>query len=165
MSEIFKVGIADLKTCVSPDGVTTLGLGSCVGIAIRDPQTKIGGLVHIMLPDSTVMHNVQTTVAKFADTGIPELVRQLELKGASRKRMVAKIAGGATMFQIQSQGGGFNMGQVGDRNVEATKAKLREMKIPILAQDTGENYGRTVIFFPETGDYHIRAVGKPEIII
>ena len=52
MSEIIKVGIADLKTCVSPNGVMTLGLGSCVGIAIRDPMTKIGGLVHIMLPDS-----------------------------------------------------------------------------------------------------------------
>ena len=50
MSEIIKVGIADLKTCKSPDGVMTLGLGSCVGIAIRDPMNKIGGLVHIMLP-------------------------------------------------------------------------------------------------------------------
>lgn len=165
MSEIFKVGIADLKTCVSPDGVTTLGLGSCVGIAIRDPQTKIGGLVHIMLPDSTAMRNGQMNVAKFADTGIVELVRQLEKRGALRMRMVAKIAGGATMFPIQGQGGSINVGQVGDRNVEATKAKLKELKIPIIAQDTGANYGRTVIFYPETGAYHIRAVGKAETII
>lgn len=164
MSEIFKVGIADLKTCVSPDGVTTLGLGSCVGIAIRDPQTKIGGLVHIMLPDSTAMRNGQLNIAKFADTGIEELVRQLEKRGAMRKRMVAKIAGGATMFAFQGQGS-MNVGQVGDRNVEATKAKLKELKIPIIAQDTGANYGRTVIFYPETGDYHIRAVGKAETII
>lgn len=164
MSEIFKVGIADLKTCVSPDGVTTLGLGSCVGIAIRDPQTKIGGLVHIMLPDSTAMRNGQLNVAKFADTGIVELVRQLEKMGAARKRMVAKIAGGATMFAFQGQGS-TNVGQVGDRNVEATKAKLKELKIPIIAQDTGANYGRTVIFYPETGDYHIRAVGRAETII
>lgn len=165
MSEIFKVGIADLKTCVSPDGVTTLGLGSCVGIAIRDPQTKIGGLVHIMLPDSTAMRNGQMNVAKFADTGIVELVRQLEKRGALRMRMVAKIAGGATMFPIQGQSGSINVGQVGDRNVEATKAKLKELKIPIIAQDTGANYGRTVIFYPETGAYHIRAVGKAETII
>lgn len=165
MSEIFKVGIADLKTCVSPDGVTTLGLGSCVGIAIRDPQTKIGGLVHIMLPDSTAMRNGQMNVAKFADTGIVELVRQLEKRGALRMRMVAKIAGGATMFPIQGQSGNINVGQVGDRNVEATKAKLKELKIPIIAQDTGANYGRTVIFYPETGAYHIRAVGKAETII
>ena len=164
MSEIIKVGMADLKTCVSPYGVTTLGLGSCVGIAIRDPQTKIGGLAHIMLPDSTAMRNGQANIAKFADTGIVELVRQMEKLGAMRKRMVAKIAGGATMFPFQGQGN-VNVGQVGDRNVEATKAKLKELKIPIIAQDTGANYGRTVIFYPETGDYHIRAVGSSETII
>lgn len=163
MSEIIKVGMADLKTCVSPDGVTTLGLGSCVGIAIRDPMTKIGGLAHIMLPDSTAMKNGQQNIAKFADTGIEELVRQMEKLGAKRIRMVAKIAGGATMFAFQGSNAG--VGQVGDRNVEATKAKLKEMKIPILAEDTGANYGRTVIFYPETGEFHIRAVGKAETII
>ena len=63
MSEIIKVGMADLKTCVSPDGVTTLGLGSCVGIAIRDPVTKIGGLAHIMLPDSTTIRNSSQNIA------------------------------------------------------------------------------------------------------
>ena len=94
MSEIVKVGMADLKTCVSPNGATTLGLGSCVGIAIRDPITKIGGLAHIMLPDSKAIRNSQMNVAKFADTGIEELVKQMERLGAKRARMVAKIAGG-----------------------------------------------------------------------
>lgn len=163
MSEIIKVGMADLKTCVSPNGVTTLGLGSCVGIAIRDTSNKIGGLAHIMLPDSKAMKNAQQNLAKFADTGVEELVKQMEKLGAKRSRMVAKIAGGATMFTFQ--GSGANVGQVGDRNVDAVKAKLRELKIPILASDTGANYGRTVIFYPESGDFHIRAVGKPESII
>ena len=104
MSEIIKVGMADLKTCISPNGITTLGLGSCVGIAIRDPQTKIGGLAHIMLPDSTAIKNSQQNIAKFADTGIEELVRQMERLGAMRSRMVAKIAGGATMFNFQGSG-------------------------------------------------------------
>lgn len=162
MSEIIKVGMADLKTCVSPDGVTTLGLGSCVGIAIRDPMTKIGGLAHIMLPNSREIKNAQQNVAKFADTGIEELVMQMEKLGAKRNRMVAKIAGGATMFNFQ---GTSTIGQVGERNVEATKAKLQELKIPILAEDTGANYGRTVIFFPESGEFHIRAVGRSEAII
>ena len=162
MSEIIKVGMADLKTCVSPDGVTTLGLGSCVGIAIRDPMTKIGGLAHIMLPNSREIKNAQQNVAKFADTGIEELVTQMEKLGAKRNRMVAKIAGGATMFNFQ---GTSTIGQVGERNVEATKAKLQELKIPILAEDTGANYGRTVIFFPESGEFHIRAVGRSEAII
>ena len=163
MSEIIKVGMADLKTCVSPNGVTTLGLGSCVGIAIRDTSNKIGGLAHIMLPDSKAMKNAQQNLAKFADTGVEELVKQMEKLGAKRSRMVAKIAGGATMFSFQ--GSGTNVGQVGDRNVDAVKAILRELKIPILASDTGANYGRTVIFYPESGDFHIRAVGKPESII
>lgn len=163
MSEIIKVGMADLKTCVSPDGVTTLGLGSCVGIAIRDPVTKIGGLAHVMLPDSTAIRNGNNNIAKFADTGIVELVKQMEKLGARRSRMVAKIAGGATMFTFQ--GGSSTMGQVGQRNVEATKKVLKELKIPLLAEDTGENYGRTVIFYPETGEFHIRAVGRSESTI
>jgi len=161
MSEIIKVGMADLKTCISPDGVTTLGLGSCVGIALRDPVTKIGGLAHIMLPDSTAIRNASQNVAKFADTGIEELVVQMEKLGAKRNRIVAKIAGGAAMFSANHS----DMVQVGRRNVEATEAKLQELKIPILAKDTGENYGRTVTFFPETGEFHIRAVGKSGTII
>ena len=163
MSEIIKVGIADLKTCVPPNGITTLGLGSCVGIAIRDTSNKIGGLVHVMLPDSTAIRNGNLNIPKFADTGIVELVAQMEKLGAKRGRMVAKIAGGATMFSFQ--GGNSSMGQVGQRNVEATKKKLGELRIPIIAEDTGANYGRTVIFYPETGDFHIRSVGKPELII
>lgn len=162
MSEIIKVGMADLKTCKSPDGVTTLGLGSCVGIALRDPVTKIGGLAHIMLPDSSVIRNSQQNIAKFADTGIDELIRQMERLGANRSRLVAKIAGGAMMFNFQ---GKSDMMQVGDRNVQATKEKLKHLNIRILAEDTGANYGRTVTFFPETGDFHIRSVGKVEKII
>lgn len=100
MSEIIKVGMADLKTCVSPNGITTLGLGSCVGIAIRDPVNKIGGLAHVMLPDSNAIKSSQMNIAKFADTGIAELVKQMERLGAKRERMVAKIAGGANMFNF-----------------------------------------------------------------
>ena len=156
MSEVIKVGMADLKVCVSPDKVTTLGLGSCVGIAIRDPQTGIGGLAHIMLPDSTQIKE-NSNIAKFADTGIEELVRCIVNAGGARSRLVAKIAGGAQMFAFQNKS---NLARVGERNVEATKAKLKELGIPILAQDTGENYGRTVVFSPENGEFVIRAVGR-----
>lgn len=159
MSETIKVGMADIKTCTAPDSLTTLGLGSCIGIAIRDPMTKIGGLAHIMLPDSTAMRSGTSNKAKFADTGIEELVRQMEAQGARRSRMIAKIAGGATMFAFQ---GKSDMVQVGLRNAEACVQKLKQLGIPIAAKDTGENYGRTVIFYPESGDYLIRAVGRQE---
>lgn len=161
MGEIVKVGMADLKVVKSPDGVTTLGLGSCVGIAVRDPITKVGGLAHIMLPDSTAIRN-NSNIPKFADTGIEELVKQIVAAGGNRSRLVAKIAGGAQMFSFSSKS---DMIRVGDRNVAASKQKLAEMKIPILAADTGDSYGRTVIFYPETGDFVIRAVGKSETVI
>lgn len=158
MSEVIKVGMADLKLCKAPDAVTTLGLGSCVGVAIRDPITKIGGLAHVMLPDSTQFAN-NVNIPKFADTGTKELVRIMVEAGANKSRLVAKIAGGAQMFAFQSKS---ELIAVGERNVAAVQKVLAELKIPILASDTGLNFGRTVIFYPETGDFVIKAVGKGE---
>lgn len=157
MSKMIKVGMADLKLCISPDSITTLGLGSCVGIALRDPKTGVGGLAHVMLPDSTKIRN-NANVAKFADTGIMDLVKQMEKAGAVKSRIVAKIAGGAQMFAFQNKS---DMAGIGQRNVECTKLKLKELRIPILAEDTGLNYGRTVEFYPENGDFIIKSVGKP----
>ncbi len=156
MGQMIKVGMADLKLCKAPDKITTLGLGSCVGIAIRDPQTKVGGLAHIMLPDSTQIAS-NSVKAKFADTGVAELVSLMIRNGANKSRMVAKIAGGAKMFAFNSKN---DIMSVGDRNVEAVKKALSLQRIPILAQDTGNSYGRTVEFDPETGEFLIKAVGK-----
>lgn len=157
MGDVIKVGMADLKICPYPNSITTLGLGSCVGIALYDPIKKVGGLAHIMLPDSTKIRNNENK-AKFADTGIEELIRQMEAAGASRSRFVAKIAGGAQMFAFNSQS---DMVRIGLRNIEASKSKLQELGIPLLAEDTGENYGRTIEFYTETGDLLIKSVGKP----
>ncbi|MBU5472902.1 chemotaxis protein CheD [Roseburia sp. MSJ-14] len=151
-----KVGMADLNICKSPDMITTLGLGSCIGIALYDPVTKIGGLAHIMLPDSTQMRN-NTNIAKFADTGIEELVKRMVAAGASKSRLVAKIAGGAKMFEVS---GLSAIGNVGERNALASKAKLKQMGIPLKAEDTGLNYGRTVELYTETGEFRIKSVGK-----
>lgn len=151
-----KVGMADLNVCKAPDMITTLGLGSCIGIAVYDPVTKIGGLAHIMLPDSTQMRN-NSNIAKFADTGIEELIKRVTAAGANKRRLVAKIAGGAKMFQVS---GLSTVGNVGERNALASKAKLKQLGIPLLAEDTGLNYGRTVELYPETGEFRIKAVGK-----
>ena len=156
MGEMIKVGMADLKACNAPDNLTTIGLGSCIGIAMYDPVTKISGLAHIMLPDSTQIRN-NSNIAKFADTGIQKLYDDMIAMGANKTRLVAKIAGGAMMFA----GGASPTINVGQRNAEASKAKLKELGVKLLAEDTGLNYGRTVEFYSETGDYLIKAVGKP----
>lgn len=157
MSEMIKVGMADMKICRAPDAVTTLGLGSCVGVALYDKVTKVAGLVHVMLPDSTQVRQNQNR-AKFADTGIDYLIETMVAGGASKSRLTAKIAGGAQMFAFS---GNSDMLRVGERNVEAVKKKLRELGISILAEDTGLNFGRTVEFYPDSGDFVIKSVGKP----
>jgi len=159
MGEIIKVGMADWKICTGDDGLTTLGLGSCVGVAIRDPQSGIGGLAHVMLPDSKETVN-NSNRSKFADTCIADMVTEMVKKGANLGKMTAKIAGGAQMFAFGS--GKSDMVRVGERNVAACKNKLKELKIAVTAEDTGENYGRTVVFYPADGKYVIKAVGKPE---
>ena len=153
MGEIIKVGMADLNICISPNGITTLGLGSCVGIALRDPQTGIGGLAHIMLPDSTQIQN-NSNIPKFADTGIDELIRRVVAAGASRARLVSKIAGGAQMFAAMSNS---SIANIGDRNVSAVKQWLAMLRIPIVAEDTGKDYGRTLFFDAATGTMRIKS--------
>ena len=109
-----------------------------------------------MLPDSTKLKN-NTNIAKCGDTGITELLRQVLAAGANQKRLVAKIAGGACMFEVS---GLSAVGNVGARNSEQAKITLNELKIPLIAEDTGLNYGRTVELNCENGQYTIKAVGK-----
>lgn len=154
---MIKVGMADLNLCHAPDAITTLGLGSCVGVALYDKSNSLAGLVHIMLPDSTQVRQNQNK-AKFADTGIELMIDMLVKEGARRSALVAKIAGGAQMFAFS---GNNDMLRVGERNVEAVKEQLKKLGIPLLAEDTGENYGRTVEFYPENGNFVIKSVGKP----
>lgn len=156
MENMIKVGMADLKVCKSPDVLTTLGLGSCVGVALYDPVSKVSGLLHCMLPDSTQIRN-NSNLAKFADTGIDELIRQMQSLGANKSRLVAKLAGGAQMFAMTSANDSL---RVGERNTEAARKKLKELNIRILSEDCGLNYGRTVEFYSETGNYVIKSVGK-----
>ena len=151
-----KVGMADMNVCASPDSIITLGLGSCVGLVLYDPSTKICGMVHVMLPDSKSI-GVGNNLAKFADTGVEELLKMVVKKGAKKERLVAKMAGGAQMFAVNKDS---PMLRVGERNVAAVKEELKKLGIRLIAEDTGENYGRTVIFYPESGEYLIRAIGK-----
>lgn len=156
MSNMIKVGIADMKICQVPDKITTIGLGSCVGVAMYDGITGIAGLLHIMLPDSTKIAN-NSNKLKFADTGIEIMLEQLLKAGVKQSMLKAKIAGGATMFNYLLKS---SIGNIGDNNVAAVKNKLAELNIPILAEDVGKNFGRTVIFDPETNEFTIVKAGS-----
>lgn len=155
------VGMADLNICRAPDVLITVGLGSCIGLTLYDPVNKIGGMVHYMLPDSHITAN-NGNIAKFADTGMPELLKRITLAGANRSRLIAKIAGGAKMFGVNQMS---NIGSIGERNAAAAKQILNELNIKLVAEDTGLNYGRTVELHCDTGDFHIKAIKKPIKVI
>ncbi|MGI9951191.1 chemotaxis protein CheD [Moorellaceae bacterium AZ2] len=157
MEEV-KVGIGEWKIARQPQRLITLGLGSCVGIAIFDGRTFIGGLAHIMLPDSSQFQEI-TNRAKFADLAIPDLLEGMLKQGARQSSLVAKIAGGAQMFASADRRL-LNL-NIGERNVAATYNVLQELGIPVLAQDTGGNYGRTMILDTSNGKVYIRAIGRP----
>jgi chemotaxis protein CheD len=150
------VGMADLKAVKAPGALTTLGLGSCVGIALYDARVKVAGLAHIMLPDSKQIQN-NSNIAKFADTAFVQLIKDMERLGATRSNMKAKIAGGAQMFAFNATNDTL---RIGDRNVEATLQLLRQASIPLLARETGENFGRTVELFADDGRFVIKSVGR-----
>lgn len=150
------VGIADLNVVKSPDTVATYALGSCVGICLYDAELKIAGLAHIMLPWSKDATNPGDNMRRYADTGITELIQKMMAMGAKKYRLTAKIAGGAQMFSTNSAV--FN---IGERNVEAVKKVLGTYNIPIIGEETGLNYGRTVFFHAEDGIMEVRAATKP----
>lgn len=155
MNNVIKVGMADLQSSRHPCVLTTLGLGSCVGIALYDPVRKVAGLAHIMLPSSLQARN-NSNIAKFADTAIARLVEDMTGIGACRSQIVAKLAGGAQMFSFNDAS---EMLRIGARNVSASKEMLQLLRIPILAEDTGGNYGRTVEISSESGKLMIRTIG------
>lgn len=149
------VGISDMKIVHAPETLITYALGSCVGICIIDKGAKIAGMAHILLA-----YNKQGNtrdVFKYADTAIREMVRRMENLGGSKSRMIAKIAGGAKMFEIK---GSTTIGNIGERNIAASRETLQKLRIGILAEDVGGNYGRTIIFDSTTGDLAIKSFGK-----
>ena len=158
MSELIRVGMADYKVGRAPASLISYGLGSCVGVTLYDSSTKVGGLLHIMLPDSTQARSNENP-AKFADTGIPLMLKEIIALGAVRSRVVAKIAGGSQMFKFANA---TDIMRVGERNAQAVKVALKDLNIRIIADDTGGNYGRTVELQLETGVYRIKTIDKGE---
>ena len=119
-------------------------------------RKKIAGMVHIMLPDSSLGKSDRINVAKFADTGIYALMELLKAEGVRPMALKAKIAGGSQMFQF----GSSDTIRIGPRNVEAVKKELKRLSIPIIAEDTGGSSGRTIEFNPSQSMLNIRTVNS-----
>jgi chemotaxis protein CheD len=158
-SEI-RVKVADYA--VAKTGmISTIGLGSCVAIVLYDPKVHVGGLAHVLLP-SQAMSRDKTNPAKFPSTAVPLLIEEMRKLGASLERMSAKLVGGASMFGALIPSGGIN---IGERNVLAVREVLAEVKVPIVAEDTGGDYGRSVFLHLGNGQVEVRSVRRGSSVL
>ncbi|WP_368409399.1 chemotaxis protein CheD [Halorussus gelatinilyticus] len=148
-----RVGVADLAVATGETRVTTSGLGSCVGVAVADPESGVAGLAHVMLPDAT--GDDRGKPAKSVEAGVERLLAELEAAGGDPERAEAKLAGGSKMFDFSGVSEG-----VGERNVERTRTALGERDVPIVAEDVGGDYGRSVELIPETWTLTVTSTHK-----
>ncbi len=159
MDNKLTVGIADMKMSRGSGSIVTYALGSCIGICLYDPSIRLGAMIHIMLPLN--MEAGRKNVMKYADTGIRETIKQMEAKGAVRSRIVAKIAGGAKMFEVN----GGSLGNIGQRNIESVHLNLKREQIRIVKEDVGGDIARTMFFDVATGMCRVRCYGRQELIM
>lgn len=155
MGEIHAIGIAGVKVVQSPDSIRTT-LGSCIGVAVYDRSAKTGGLAHIMLPSSEGGHGDR---GKFADTAVDWLVEEALRAGCVKKRLAAKLAGGASMFGPTVDNG------LGERNVRAVRDRLAAHMIRIAAENVGGQKGRRMSLDPATGEVRVQSIGEEVVII
>lgn len=150
MSNLIVVGIADYKIAKADDVLITYALGSCIGTCIYDNIAHMAGLSHILLPNAALCQN-DNNIMKYADTAIASMVKKMEMAGASRFHLTAKIAGGAKMFPTASV-------SIGERNIVSVKSELQKLNIRITAEDVGSDYGRTVEFHADNGTVLVKSV-------
>jgi chemotaxis protein CheD len=133
------LGLGELRVGTCPMG--TIGLGSCIALILHDQRRSLGGLAHIMLPES---HGNTDRPGKFADTATSALLDGMERLGSTKFSITATVVGGASMFEFSATS--LN---IGERNVAAVKDLLRELGIRIEHEETGGKVGRSVYYWPE----------------
>ena len=149
-----RVKVADFA--VGRDGdtvITTVGLGSCVAIALYDATTRVGGLAHVLLPSESMARD-RTNRAKFPAGAVPMLLAKMKELGCDRG-VGAWLVGGASMFASLLPTGGAN---IGERNVAASRAALAAAGVPVVAEDIGGDYGRTVYFHLADGRIEVHSL-------
>lgn len=149
--EMIEIGVGEMAAAQYPKYLLTPALGSCIGVALYDAALRQGALAHVMLPApfESMPHGPS---GRFATTAVPELVQMLERMGSPRRRLSAKIAGGASMFR-----GDTMLSHVGERNASEVRRQLQLLKIPIIAEDIGEHHARTVELHLDTGLLVVRS--------
>jgi chemotaxis protein CheD len=156
-----RVKVADYAVAKGTHVLTTIGLGSCVAIALYDRTTRVGALAHILLPSQSMSRETGNP-AKFPETIVPLMLTEMRALGTQPAGVSAKIVGGASMFGQLVNGTGIN---VGERNVVATRAALAAAGVPIIAEDTGLDYGRSVYFHLADGRLEVRSLKKGDRVI
>jgi chemotaxis protein CheD len=155
------VGMGDML--VSNDAsanLVTYSLGSCVGVVIYDPVVKAGGLLHAMLPDSTInLDRAAKRPFMFVDTGLPAMFHGVYALGGVKRRLVVKFAGGAEFLDEKKI---FNIGQ---RNIQAVAAMLARNGVQPAAHETGGRESRTVRLDLGTGKVTLDIPGKPPFLL
>ena len=156
------LGLGELHASDDPDDVLAcIGLGSCVALCAYDPYARIGGMVHLVLPNS-VEGRTNGSDAKFVNLGIPLLLQRMETLGAIRRRTAVKLVGGAHMIVVP----GFEkMPNIGDRNVEAARIMIASLGLKLCGGDIGGNRGRTVRLFVASGQLTVSTAGGPSVEI
>jgi chemotaxis protein CheD len=154
---IVSVAIGQWAVAAAPVKVRTL-LGSCVGVVLYDRAARLGGLAHVVLPSA---RGVVDHPGKYADTAIPALISDLErqLGGKIRARLIAKLIGGANMFQMDPSLGERSGLNIGQRNQEAIEQILAELTIPVVARDVGGTSGRRLTLDTASGIVTIKVPG------
>jgi chemotaxis protein CheD len=155
MAHEILVRVAELRAGRDDAVLVTLGLGSCIAIVLHDPATRIGGLAHVLLP-SRSLSRAGDNPGRFPQTAIPALLEAMVPLGADPRRLVARLAGGASMFANLVPAGSM---QMGDRNVIASREVLSQLAIPIIAEAVGGQEGRSVWFHVAEGRMLVRSVG------
>ena len=155
MKNRIEVGMGRGVVTRSPHVISSLGLGSCVVVTLYDTKRKMGGLAHVMLPDSKNLNGCQPPY-QYADTAIATLIKELRTRRAIPRDMVAKLVGGAKMFSSIDD---FSPG-IGEQNIASVKCILKQKLIPVTGENTGGDYGRSVEFYLDTGRVVVRAIGK-----
>ena len=147
------VSVADWAVDKGDAVLITLGLGSCVAVVLLDPETTVGGLVHLLLPSPSLSQD-RANPAKFPETGVPFLVERMRQAGALTRRLRARLVGGAAMF---ASIGSTSVASVGERNILAAREALDRAGIPVVGEDTGKDYGRSVYAFLDSGRVESRS--------